>query len=98
MTAAYTRAVGWVVHHASVGFAVYGTLLVLTAIALARTPTGFIPAQDMGYLIVSIQLPDGASLERTDAVVRQASKIVLDTPGMSYAVAFAGFSGATRAN
>ena len=37
-------------------------------------PTGFIPAQDRGYLITVIQLPDGASLERTDEVVRRATE------------------------
>ncbi len=47
---------------------------------------------------MAIQLPDGASLERTDAVVRRASDIILGTPGVRFAVAFAGFSGATRAN
>ena len=70
----------------------------LTVFGFRTVPTGFIPAQDKGYLIVAIQLPDGASLERTDAVVRRASEIILGTPGVSYAVAFAGFSGATRAN
>src|SRR5437660_1285598 len=64
----------------------------------AVIPTGFIPAQDKGYVIVAIQLPDGASLERTDAVVRRASDVILATPGVQFAVAFAGFSGATRAN
>ncbi len=52
----------------------------------------------MGYLITAIQLPDGASLERTDAVVRKASEIIQGTPGIKFAVAFSGFSGATRAN
>ncbi len=70
----------------------------LTVVGFRTIPTGFIPAQDKGYLIVAIQLPDGASLERTDAVVRRASDIILATPGVNYAVAFAGFSGATRAN
>jgi multidrug efflux pump len=49
-------------------------------------------------MIVVIQLPDGASLERTDAVMRKAGEIILATPGVQFAVAFAGFSGATRAN
>ena len=49
-------------------------------------------------LDVAIQLPDSASLERTDEVVRKASQVILDTPGTRFAVAFAGFSGATRAN
>ena len=52
-----------------------------TALGFRTIPTGFIPAQDKGYLIVAIQLPDGASLERTDAVVRRASEIILATPG-----------------
>jgi hydrophobe/amphiphile efflux-1 (HAE1) family protein len=61
-------------------------------------PKGFVPPQDQGYLIVSAQLPDGASLERTDAVTQEITKIALETPGIRSAVAFAGFSGATRAN
>ena len=54
-----------------------------------------IPAQDKGYLVVDVQLPSGASLERTDAVVRRASDIILDVPGAAHAVGFAGFSAAT---
>jgi multidrug efflux pump len=98
MSGRYAGAVGWLVRRTAIGFAVYGLLLALTAFGFARVPTGFIPAQDMGYLIVSIQLPDGASLERTDSVVRRAGEVILGTPGVQYAVAFAGFSGATRAN
>ena len=52
---------------------VYGGLLGLTYLGFTTVPTGFIPAQDKGYLIVDVQLPYGASLERTDAVVLQAS-------------------------
>jgi HAE1 family hydrophobic/amphiphilic exporter-1 len=63
-----------------------------------RTPTGFIPPMDQGYAIVVVQLPEGAALDRTDAVVRRASDIVRETPGVSDAVAFAGFSGATFTN
>ncbi|MDP9137097.1 MAG: efflux RND transporter permease subunit, partial [Pseudomonadota bacterium] len=59
---------------------------------------GFIPTLDQGYAIVVIQLPDGASLSRTDAVVQRASKIIAGTPGVDGAVAFAGFSGATFTN
>ncbi|NTS31199.1 efflux RND transporter permease subunit [Phyllobacterium sp. BT25] len=61
-------------------------------------PRGFIPTMDQGYAIVVVQLPDGASLERTDAVIRRASDIVRSVPGVSHAVAFAGFSGATFTN
>src|SRR5690606_1222814 len=78
MTHGYARAVGWLVRRSVIGFAVYALLLVATAIGFSRVPTGFIPPQDAGYLIVAIQLPDGASLSRTDAVVRRASEIILD--------------------
>ena len=65
---------------------------------LQRVPTGFIPPMDQGYAIVVVQLPDGASLDRTDAVVRQAADIARAVPGVRDAVAFAGFSGATFTN
>ncbi len=73
-------------------------LLGLTYWAFQKVPTGFIPPQDQGYLIVAIQLPDGASLARTDEIVLEATRIALDTPGIVNAVGFAGFSGATFTN
>ncbi len=94
----YAGAVAWLVRRVAIGLALYAVLIALTGLGFREVPRGFIPAQDMGYLITAIQLPDGASLERTDAVVRRASEIILGTPGIRFAVAFAGFSGATRAN
>ncbi len=78
--------------------AVFAGLIGATAWMSQRVPTGFIPQMDQGYAIVVIQLPDGASLDRTDAVVRAASEIALETPGISNAVGFSGFSGATFTN
>jgi hydrophobe/amphiphile efflux-1 (HAE1) family protein len=97
MGAWYAGRLDWLTRRSPVAIAVYVLLLGLTAWGFRAIPTGFIPAQDKGYLIVAIQLPDGASLERSDAVVHRASEIILATPGVKYAVAFAGFSGATRA-
>ena len=77
---------------------IFVALVVATVFAYRAVPQGFIPPQDQGYLIVAIQLPDGSSLDRTDAVVRKVSEIALETPGIRNAVAFAGFSGATRSN
>ncbi|QDV72824.1 efflux RND transporter permease subunit [Botrimarina mediterranea] len=77
---------------------IYGGLLVATRYSFDLVPTGFIPEQDQGYLIVTIQLPDSASLTRTDEIVRRVSEIALDIDGINNAVAFAGFSGATRTN
>jgi len=94
----YAGAVGWFVRRTVIGLGIYAVLMGLTWFGFRTVPTGFVPAQDLGYFITAIQLPDGASLERTDAVVRRASEIIMDTPGIRFAVAFAGFSGATRAN
>ena len=63
-----------------------------------KTPTGFIPAVDRGYLIIITQLPSGASLDRTDVVNKRAVEIALKTPGITSAVNFVGFSGATFTN
>ena len=76
----------------------YAALIGLTGLQFSRAPTGFIPELDQGYLITVVQLPPGASLTRTDAVVREATKIILETPGVAHAVAFSGFDGATFTN
>src|SRR6185312_14032357 len=77
---------------------VYAGLIFLAYDRLAKTPTGLIPQLDRGYLIAAFQLPPGASLSRTDAVIRQASKIILQRPGVQNSVAFTGFDGATFTN
>ncbi len=77
---------------------IFAGLLWATVHMLETVPRGFIPTLDQGYAIVVIQLPEGASLSRTDAVVQRASQIMQETPGVAHAVAFAGFSGATFTN
>ncbi|MDB5340789.1 MAG: bepE 4 [Planctomycetaceae bacterium] len=94
----YANTVGWNVRKAVVPLLAYAVLVGLTAYGFMKVPTGFIPRQDKGYLITVIQLPDGASLSRTDAVVKRASEIILKHPGVGHAVTFVGFSGATRSN
>ncbi|MCG8433153.1 MAG: multidrug efflux RND transporter permease subunit, partial [Gammaproteobacteria bacterium] len=91
----YSDAICWLVRRTGLALTVYAVLLGLTYVGLSNTPTGFIPQQDQGYLIVSIQLPDGASLERTDAVTARATETILNTPGAYRAVAFAGYSAPT---
>lgn len=77
---------------------VYAGMIALTGWQFQRAPTGFIPEQDQGYLITVLQLPPGASLARTDAVVRKATKIILETEGVIHAVPFAGLDAATFTN
>ena len=77
---------------------VFAGLVYATNSIVEAVPRGFIPQLDQGYAIVVVQLPNGASLNRTDAVIRRASEIVRNTPGVANAVGFAGFSGATFTN
>ena len=74
---------------------IYGVLLLATGFTLFNTPSGFIPEQDQGFLIGVIQLPPGASLERTEAVMNRASAIIRDTDGVESMVAFAGLDGSS---
>ncbi|MDW2211455.1 efflux RND transporter permease subunit, partial [Vibrio sp. 2025] len=70
----------------------YVGLLGLTAYQFDQTPTGYVPGQDKQYLVAFAQLPDAASLERTDAVIREMSEIALAQPGVEHSVAFPGLS------
>ena len=76
----------------------YAGLLALTYQRLAATPTGLLPQIDRGYFIAAFQLPPGSTLDRSDAIVRKASELMLDQPGVRDAVAFVGFDGATFTN
>ncbi|HVI31575.1 efflux RND transporter permease subunit [Phenylobacterium sp.] len=71
---------------------VYAGLIAITAFAFMKTPGGFVPGQDKQYLIAAAQLPEAASLDRSEAVIRQMSDIALKTPGVESAVAFPGLS------
>jgi HAE1 family hydrophobic/amphiphilic exporter-1 len=94
----YGAGVGWLIRRKGAMLLVYAALVGATVFVAGRVPGGFIPQLDQGYAIVVIQLPDGASLSRTDAVTKRVSEIVKSTPGVVNAVAFAGFSGATFTN
>ena len=83
------------VHRSTMMLVIYGALLGLTAWRLSETPTGFIPDQDQGFLIGVIQLPPGASLERTEEAVERIRKIVSQNPKIIETAAFAGLDGAT---
>jgi len=72
--------------------ALYAGLALLTVGLFKAVPGGFVPAQDKQYLIGFAQLPDGATLDRTEDVVRRMNDITLKTPGVEHAVAFPGLS------
>ncbi len=92
----YGEAADFVIKHSALMLIVYAVLIGSAGWLIVSTPQGFIPAQDRGYVIVSVQLPGAASLARTTEVVRQIEAIALDTPGVVRVPSFAGLSGATR--
>ena len=77
---------------------VYGLLLFLTYDLFKKTPSGFIPSQDMGYLLSNVQLPDSISLEKTKAVLDKCEQIARTTPGIRYTQAVTGQSFLLSAN
>ncbi len=91
-SALYGRAVGRVIRLAAVVLVVYAGLLGATWWTFQKVPSGFVPAQDKQYLIAFAQLPDAASLDRTDAVIRRMSEIAMAHPGVESCVAFPGLS------
>ncbi|MFO0949124.1 MAG: multidrug efflux RND transporter permease subunit [Planctomycetota bacterium] len=92
VTGGYVRSVGWCLRASVVVLAIYAVLLYATYALFTRTPTGFIPTQDKGYLLVNVQLPDSASLDRTEQVMRQVEEIAGKTAGVKHTVAISGQS------
>lgn len=94
----YAATVAWLLRRLAIPLILYASLIGLTGYGFKTVPAGFIPRQDKGYLITVIQLPDGASLARTDEVVRRASEIIRKNPVVGHTVEFVGYSGAARSN
>jgi hydrophobe/amphiphile efflux-1 (HAE1) family protein len=91
-SARYVGVVGRVVRAAGVALFVYGGLVALGYVGFTHTPTGFVPPQDKQYLVSFAQLPDAATLDRTESVIRRMGEIALKQPGVEHAVAFPGLS------
>jgi multidrug efflux pump len=89
---AYSRSTTAIVRRGAVALAVYGGLIALTLIGFRAVPSGFLPEQDKQYIVAIAQLPPGATVERTDEVVRRIAEIGLTQPGVSHAVQFSGMS------
>ncbi|MBV4477575.1 efflux RND transporter permease subunit [Pseudomonas botevensis] len=92
LSTAYANSVRGLVARTPLMLAIYAVLIAGTAYLLVSTPKGFIPAQDRGYLVVIVQLPDGASLERTNEISQQIEAIALQVPGVDRVPTFSGFS------
>jgi HAE1 family hydrophobic/amphiphilic exporter-1 len=88
----YAALIGRMVAHSNLSVIVALILIGIGGYGLSRVPTGFIPIEDQGYLLAAVQLPDGASLNRTQRVLDQVSEISGGTPGVDQVISIAGVS------
>ncbi|RYZ60786.1 MAG: efflux RND transporter permease subunit, partial [Proteobacteria bacterium] len=88
----YRKALTFTVRRTGIALVLYVGLVGLTALGLNTVPTGFIPGQDKLYLVSVIQLPAGATIDRTEEVVKRVAEIGLQDPGVEGALQFAGMS------
>ncbi len=91
-TNVYIRLVGMLLRTSLIVLVVYGGLLYVTYRGFTLVPSGFIPEQDKGYLLVNVQLPDGAAVERTQEVMRRIERMAQKTHGVAHTVALSGQS------
>jgi multidrug efflux pump len=89
---AYSSGVRRILSRKALAFGIYLVLIAVTAGLFKSVPGGFVPGQDKQYLVGFAQLPDGATLDRTEDVIRRMSEIALAQPGVEHAVAFPGLS------
>jgi multidrug efflux pump len=98
MTAVYGRLVAGVLRLSAVVLVLYAGLLVLTYWQFNHAPSGFIPQQDKGYLLLNVQLPDSASVERTQRVMARIETLARSMPGVAHTVGVSGQSLLLNAN
>jgi hydrophobe/amphiphile efflux-1 (HAE1) family protein len=97
-TTVYTRVVGVLLRGSAVALCVYGGLLVVTYFEFTHVPTGFVPQQDKGYLLLNVQLPDSASVQRTREMLAKIETMARKTEGVEHTVGIAGQSLLLNAN
>ena len=95
LVARYDRGVRGLLPRRKLVLGVFAALFAANLLLFRAVPTGFLPDEDQGYFITSFQLPDGASLERTDQVAREVERILMDTPGVIGMNLFGGFDALT---
>src|SRR5438874_8215178 len=88
----YTRVISGLVRHSGVSVIAALILIAIGGYGLSRVPTGFIPIEDQGYLLAAVQLPDGASLDRTQRVMDRVSDIAGKAPGVDQVISISGIS------
>jgi HAE1 family hydrophobic/amphiphilic exporter-1 len=92
MTARYVRTVEWLMLRLKLSVVVFGSLVLAAGLGIMYVPTGFLPLEDDGLILVNAQLPDGASLNRTKAIIEKVTEILKDTKGVANVNLFGGWS------
>ncbi|WP_274628076.1 efflux RND transporter permease subunit [Arvimicrobium flavum] len=88
----YARLIGAMVRRSGVMVLIALAIIGAAGYGISRVPTGFIPVEDQGYMLATVQLPDAAALERTQATLQEVTKIAKATPGVDQVVTIAGVS------
>jgi HAE1 family hydrophobic/amphiphilic exporter-1 len=91
-TNGYVRVCGAAIRKLAISLALLVAMAVGTGVIGGKVPGGFLPEEDQGYMYAGVQLPDAASLQRTEAAVKQMEKIVMATPGVQFCTAITGYS------
>ncbi len=91
-TDGYVGACRYLIHKSALALLLLAGAVVLTGVLGKHIPTSFLPDEDQGYVFAGVQLPNAASLQRTDEVVRQAEEIIKNTPGVKFCTSVVGFS------
>jgi HAE1 family hydrophobic/amphiphilic exporter-1 len=91
-TNGYVKGCGFAIRKLAISILVLVAFTVGTGIIGGRVPGGFLPEEDQGYMYAGVQLPDAASLQRTEATMRELERIVMNTPGVEYCTAISGYS------
>jgi multidrug efflux pump len=98
ITEGYVRTVSGLLRVSILGLLVYGAMVYQTEILFSSTPTGFIPSQDKGYLLINLRLPDTSSLERTEQVMRTIEAVTAQSEGVAHTLSITGQSLLMQAN
>jgi hydrophobe/amphiphile efflux-1 (HAE1) family protein len=91
-TGGYIKGAKWIINNAWMGLLIFAGVIAILVTLANKIPTSFVPDEDQGYLIAVANMPDAASLDRTDAVDQQITKIALDQPGVNHVTSLTGFS------
>lgn len=91
-TEGYLKGAKWILANAWAGLLIFATCIIILVVLSNKIPTSFVPEEDQGYIIAVANMPDAASLDRTNRVDQEITKIALEQPGVDHVTSLTGFS------